>query len=308
MSEKAHLTVVFADIAGSSRLYLGLGDVRASLVVAQCIATMSTAVVRLGGSVVRVIGDEVLAIFPSANAAAAAACEMQNAILDLPPVLGRRLGIRVGMHAGEVLQIASELYGDAVNVAARMADQAKSGEILLTSATAREIWALATGTCRPIGWVDVKGQTETIEIAEIVWRAEEATMMSTTPGRPPRQSHPSPMSFSPGGTGPAVTLTEQKANLSFGREALNDMVVTGPKVSRQHCFAELRRGRVVLVDQSANGTFIVPETGPATHLHRDTLVLTGAGLLGLGEAPADNPAVVIRYGATGWPSERSTGD
>lgn len=301
MTEKAHLTIVFADIAGSSGLYLGLGDERASVVVAQCIATMSHAVHRLGGIVVRVVGDEVLATFPTAHSAAASAIEMQNAILDLPPAMGRRLGIRVGMHAGEVLQVAAELYGDAVNVAARMAQQAKSGEILLTAATARTIRGLATGTCRPIGWVDVKGQIGPIEIAEIVWRAEDSTMMSTSLIRAPRQTLPSPMMFSQDGQPgtPARKLTDQQANISFGREILNDLVVMGPKVSRQHCFVELRRGRAVLVDQSANGTFIVPNTGPATHLHRDTLVLTGTGLLGLGEAPDDNPAVVIRYHQTG---------
>lgn len=300
MAEKAHLTIVFADIAGSSRLYLGLGDERASVVVAQCIATMSRAVCRSGGSLVRVIGDEVLALFPTANAAAAATIEMQNAIIDLPPALGRRLGIRVGLHAGEVLQVASELYGDAVNVAARMAEQAKSGEILLTAATAREMSGLAASMCRPIGWVDVKGQTDAIEIAEIVWRAEEATMMSTSPGRAPRQPPPPHMTFCPAGEGaPTMKLTEQQTRFSFGRETLNDLVVMGPKVSRQHCFVELRRNRVVLVDQSANGTFIVPNTGPATHLHRDTLVLTGAGMLGLGEAPDDNPAIVIRYDSAG---------
>ncbi len=295
MTEKAHLTIVFADIAGSSRLYLALGNEPASLVVAQCIAIMSAAVEKLGGHVVRVIGDEVLALFPTANAAAAAACDMQNAILDLPPVMGKRLGIRIGMHAGEVLQVASELYGDAVNVAARMAERAKSGEILLTLATAREIRSLATGTCRPIGWVDVKGQVETIEIAEIVWRAEEATMMAPPASRPPRQAPRSAMTFRLDSQATTLELTEQRSNISFGRDASNDVVVLGPKVSRQHCFVELRRGRVVLVDQSANGTFVMPGTGHATHLHRDTMVLTGTGQLGLGEAPPDHPAVVILY-------------
>lgn len=295
MAEKAHRAIVFADIAGSSRLYLGLGDEKASAVVATCIATMSRAVQDAGGSVVRIIGDEVLALFPTTDAAVNSAVEMQNAIVGLPPVLGRRLGIRVGIHVGEVLRIGSELYGDAVNVAARMASQAKSSEILLTAATALEIRGAAQAMCRPLGWVEIKGQNEPFEIAEIVWRAEEATMMSTRTNRVSqrRADTPAPMAFR--NAGPPMPLDEQRPNISFGRETQNDMVVMGPKVSRQHCFVELRRGRVVLVDQSANGTFIVPDGGQPTHLHRDTLVLTGTGYLGLGEAPSDNPAVVIRY-------------
>jgi adenylate cyclase len=295
MAEKAHLAIVFADLAGSSRLYLGLGDEKASAVVATCIATLARAVENGGGTLVRVIGDEILALFPTTDAAVNAAIEMQNGIVDLPPVLGRRLGIRVGLHAGEVLQIGPELYGDAVNVAARMASQAKSNEILLTAITAREIRGPAKTMCRQLGWVEIKGQNEPFEIAEIVWRAEEATMMSTRAGRGPLTpiTNNRAMAFTLGG--PPVPLTEQRTNISFGRETQNDMVVMGPKVSRQHCFVELRRGRVVLVDQSANGTFIVPDGGEPTHLHRDTIVLTGAGFLGLGEAPSENPAVVIRY-------------
>jgi class 3 adenylate cyclase len=296
MTEKAHLTIVFADIAGSSRLYLGLGDERASQVVAACINAMSQAVHQAGGIVVRVIGDEVLATFPSANAAVGASVTMQHAIIDMPPVLGRRLAIRIGMHAGEVLQIGTELYGDAVNVAARMADQAKGGEILMTAATSAELRGTAKTMCRPIGWVDIKGQNDNFEITEIVWRAEEATMMSTRPGRTaPRPPEAAPMAFCMGGA--PIPLTEAQSTISFGRETQNDLVVMGPKVSRQHCFVELRRGRVVLVDQSANGTFIVPDSGQPTHLHRDTIVLTGTGRLGLGEAPEENPLVVIRYTA-----------
>ena len=305
MAVKTHLAIVFADMSGSSRLYQLLGDDGARVVVERVIAAMADVVCGSSGQVMRVIGDEILAIFPSPDTAVGAAIDMQGAVADLPPVLGRRLAIRVGMHVGEVLQSASELYGDAVNVAARMASQAKSGEILVTGACAA---ALTPGTavCRPIGWIDVKGQPAPVEICEIVWRSEDATMMETVQHAAtamPRRAV-ARMIFSREGR--EVPLSDDRALLTIGREEHNDLVVIGAKVSRQHAFVEIRNGRVVLVDQSANGTFIIPDAGPTAYLHRDSMVLTGAGTLALGEDPDLGLRAAIRYAATDTPLPAAT--
>ena len=295
MTVRSHVAILFADIAGSTRLYHGLGDERASVVVAKCVQTMSTLVRAADGSVIRVIGDEVLATFPLVDAAAEAAIAIQGAIADLPPVLGRPLAVRIGLHFGEILSDGAELYGEAVNLAARVVGQAKAGEVLLTGATATALLGSSASMCRAIGAIDLKGHFEPVEISEIVWRGEEATLMGRAPersGAPRRAAAPRVM-FDYAGN--RILLSEFRPTLTFGREALNDVVVVGSKVSRQHAFVECRNGRVLLVDQSANGTFVAPQGAAPFHLHRDTVVLTGAGLLGLGEAPQDNALVTIRY-------------
>jgi class 3 adenylate cyclase len=295
MTVKANAAILFADIAGSMRLYQGLGDERASVVVARCIHTMSDMVRASAGTVVRVVGDEVLATFPHADAAADAAIAIQAAISNMPPELGRPLGIRVGMHFGEILQDGPELYGDAVNVAARMVGQAKAGEILLTGSTAATLKGQAADMARTLGPIDIKGHTEAIEICEIVWKSEEATMMFRAPSASAMERRPVMPRVAFEHAGGRTVMTDHRSTLTFGREQRNDVVIMGAKVSRQHAFVECRNGRVVLVDQSANGTYVVPHGGTGFHLHRDSVVLTGAGRIGLGEEPQDNALVTIRY-------------
>ncbi|MCK7582597.1 MAG: FHA domain-containing protein [Chromatiales bacterium] len=68
-------------------------------------------------------------------------------------------------------------------------------------------------------------------------------------------------------------------------------------VSRLHARLEHRNGRFVLTDQSANGTFVLPDGGESTYVHRDSFVLVGAGILGLGQAPVRDSPNAVRYGA-----------
>jgi len=80
--EKAprNLAVLFADITGSAKLYETLGDAEALATVERCLAVMRQACVDGGGRVVKTIGDEVMAVFPAADAAARAATDMQARI------------------------------------------------------------------------------------------------------------------------------------------------------------------------------------------------------------------------------------
>jgi len=215
MTVKANAAILFADIAGSMRLYQGLGDERASVVVARCIHTMSDMVRASAGTVVRVVGDEVLATFPHADAAADAAIAIQAAISNMPPELGRPLGIRVGMHFGEILQDGPELYGDAVNVAARMVGQAKAGEILLTGSTAATLKGQAADMARTLGPIDIKGHTEAIEICEIVWKSEEATMMFRAPSASAMERRPVMPRVAFEHAGGRTVMTDHRSTLTW---------------------------------------------------------------------------------------------
>ena len=130
------LAVLFADVSGSTRLYESLGDAEALATIGRCVALMSTVCVGHGGRVVKTIGDEVMAVFPSADSAAKAAVEMQARVSEHPPVGGSRLAIRVGFHLGPAIETDGDVFGDSVNVAARMAALAKREQIILSSYTA----------------------------------------------------------------------------------------------------------------------------------------------------------------------------
>ena len=82
------------------------------------------------GRVIKTIGDEVMSAFPSADDAADAAIEMQLAISELPPVGNTTLGIRIGFNFGPVVERDGDVFGDAVNLAARLPPVATKGQII----------------------------------------------------------------------------------------------------------------------------------------------------------------------------------
>ena len=124
LPREEQLAVLFADVSGSTQMYETLGDVRARAIVARCVADMTAATRRHGGALIKTIGDEVMTTFPNAADAAEAACEMQETITG-QMVEGRPLAIRIGFHFGPVLSEETDVFGDAVNLAARLANEAK---------------------------------------------------------------------------------------------------------------------------------------------------------------------------------------
>jgi len=124
------LAVLFADVSGSTALYEKLGDRAALAAVESVLNLLKRAVAVQQGRVVKTIGDEVMAVFESADAALQAAVDMQTQVTELPAVGDVCLGIRVGFHAGPVLEERGDVFGDAVNTAARLAGLANGGQII----------------------------------------------------------------------------------------------------------------------------------------------------------------------------------
>src|SRR5438132_753259 len=125
MEDSRQTTVLFADVSGSTKLYETAGDAAALTAIGRCIEHMRKAAESTGGRVVKTIGDEIMALFPSPDAAAGAASEMHATIEQLPEVGGAKLGVRVGFHSGPVIQREDDVFGDTVNMAARLGEQAE---------------------------------------------------------------------------------------------------------------------------------------------------------------------------------------
>lgn len=296
VAHQARLAVLFADLCGSTGLYEALGDARARALVVRCTDTMAEATRRRRGLVVKTIGDAVMATFPAADAAAEAAAAMQEAITGRLVAGGRPLAIRIGFHVGAALVEEADLFGDAVNVPARLAAEAKAGQILTSGETVGEMSAHWRAACRHLALARLRGKQQPVPIFELLWTPEEATLM-----RPPQTAA--------GLLGARLTLVyggliaelgPLSPALTIGRAKQNDILADGPLVSRLHARIEYRQSRFVLTDMSANGTWIEPDGGAKSFLHRDSEALSGAGALGLGEAP-DGRADAIRYFAPVFP-------
>jgi len=291
MARGTELIILFADIAGSTRLYETLGDARARVTVASCVEVMTDVTRRQAGQVVKTIGDEVMSLFRHADDAAAAAVAMQEAISGDGIALASPVSIRVGFHHGPVIIDRADIYGDAVNVAAHVSRMAKPGQILATGAARRLLGGQWQLDSRPGAALHFKGKQVQTEVHELIWRAEEMTILRTLPRKPIASA--ARLVLTIGNT--RVELGDPRPLFTLGRDERNDAVVGEVTVSRHHARVELSNGRFVLTDQSANGTFIVPDEGDGAFVHRDSAVLEGRGLLGLGAPPAPGSRIAIRY-------------
>lgn len=281
--------VVFADVCGSTHLYEAFGDKRALECIALCFDIMRHATLEHGGRVVKTIGDEAMCVFPDASAAARAACEMQNRVGMQDPIGSERLAIRIGAHYGPTIEQAGDLYGDAVNVAARMASLAKAGQIITTHEFVDRLTADLRTMTRSLDSFSVKGKLEEIAIYELLaQRSEEVTTLVKRPAEKQlrvRLRH----------GGRETYLEGDRRTASFGRDASGDFIIEDKKASRQHARVERRRDKYVLVDMSSNGTYVTFQGQPEIALRREEVVLYGRGSISFGHRYADDPTEVVAF-------------
>ena len=126
MSTSRPQTILFADVSGSTRLFEVKGDVEARRLIARVLDALSAICRENGGRVIKTIGDEIMCTFPGALNGVLAACDMQRRMGRDPEFVRDSLAVRIGLHHGDALEEQDgDVYGDAVNTAARMASLAK---------------------------------------------------------------------------------------------------------------------------------------------------------------------------------------
>lgn len=290
--ENLTLAILFADIAKSTRIYEILGDKKAQDLIANCISIFKKAILKNNGTVIKTIGDEIMATFPGANEAVSAAIEMNEALEGMtfgddpafvPP------NIYVGIQYGPVIREAGDVFGDAVNVAARMRAQAKQRQIFTTEETVNTLTGELRESARMVDSTTIKGKSGKMDIYEIVWEKQDVTVMMD-------DSFESMLLRSRMELRHAdvvIDVDESRPAVSLGRQVHNDIVVNDGRASRSHARVEYRRGKFVLIDQSANGTYVMVEGKPSVRINRDEAPLVGKGLIGLGkEVKADSPEAV----------------
>jgi predicted component of type VI protein secretion system len=83
--------------------------------------------------------------------------------------------------------------------------------------------------------------------------------------------------------------------VTLGRAEDNDLIIKGNLISRIHAKVEMRRGKIIIVDQSTNGTFVLNVQGDETFVRRDSAQLSGEGTIGLGRAEQPGASLAIHY-------------
>ena len=127
------ITLLFSDIEGSTAIMERVGERRSFEVLRDHTSLVRQLVESFGGAVVKSQGDGFMVSFPSAHAGVHCAIEMQrtfdgHSVPDVGP-----LKVRIGLHSGYVIADAEDFFGRNVVLAARIADRARGGEILVSS-------------------------------------------------------------------------------------------------------------------------------------------------------------------------------
>jgi class 3 adenylate cyclase len=290
MSEPQSCAVLFADISGSTRLYEELGDSQALSRIDRCLRLLRDAALEFGGRVVKTTGDGVMCTFNQAEAGLHAARFMQVRLAEQAALGGPPLAIHVGCHYGSVLESEGDLYGDCVNVAVRVVGLAKAGQIITTQEVVGRIGERLRERVRMLDRVAVKGKREPLEIFELSWQeSEDLTTLGTrfeeVPTRLKLVFGSRELWFDAAG-GNALRL---------GRDAACDIVIVDRRVSRQHARIEKRRDKFMLIDESANGTYVAVNGEPEICLRREELVLRASGRISIGHRTGDADAIVVEF-------------
>lgn len=285
------LTVLFADVSGSTKLYDALGDTQAKAMVDECIGIMRAVVAKYGGRVIKTIGDEVMCVLPQADTGLLAATDMQTKVSALPVVSNVKRAIRVGFHFGPVIEEHNDVFGDTVNLAARMAGLAKGQQIITTLATVQRMGPMLRASTRRIAALAIKGKGDEVEVCEVIWQSGDDLTMTTPSLSPTDRDVDLVLLYAGVSTG----LDQANGSIVIGRDTNCQMVVPDRMASRQHARIERRRDKFILIDQSTNGTFVEFDGEAQMVLRREELMLRGKGRIALGHGVSGLPEETIYF-------------
>ncbi len=287
--DERSLAVLFADVAGSTRLYEQLGDAKALATVGECLALVRQTAAGHAGRLIKTIGDEAMVVFPTATQAVTAAAEIQLRMSELVRERKLRVALRIGIHCGTAIEAQGDVFGDCVNVAARMVGLAKSGQVILSGSTAGALSPELSSRVREVDVLTVKGKDKDIVITELTW--QDSADLTTLTTRPKLRA--ARLELAHGAR--AIELGPTTSVLTLGRDAQSDIVISDRLASRLHARIERRRDRFVIVDQSSNGTFVTIEGEGEIQLRREEMMLRGRGHISFGHPYGTDPQETLGF-------------
>lgn len=189
------LTIMFTDIKGSTTFFDTRGDLEGVTMLQRHNELVIPAIEAAGGRVLARLGDGLLVTFPTPAPAVRAAMEFQKRLTEFNN--GRpnseQIHVRVGINAGMGIVEEQNVFGDAVNVAARVEALAEPDQILVSESVYNEVTSeFGTDLFLPLGPSALKGKLEKVVVYEVVWSPEQTrlrTAVRGVPGEPRKVFH-----------------------------------------------------------------------------------------------------------------------
>jgi adenylate cyclase len=299
MSTTRQSAVMFADLRGSTALYLRLGNNEAATVVTHSLAMLGQIIARNGGVVVKTLGDGLMAVFNDPERAVESAAGLHDSLDRIAPVPDglpantAALKLKVSLAWGEIVEVDGDCFGDAVNVAARLLDLAGDNETLTTGPLVRNLPNEQQERFRSLDRLHLRGRAEPVAVL----RMESVRFGDTVS----TLQMPSPSTDLPDG----IRLHWQKQERIFsalnmpavmGRSPQAHICVGDSRVSRSHARIEGHSGHFYLSDLSYNGSYVqFDRDAKVLSLRRSTCTLHGSGIITLGSPPHDPDAPRVAF-------------
>jgi adenylate cyclase len=304
MTRVFECSVLFADLRGSTAMYETLGNTDATAVVTQSVALLGRIVRVHGGHVVKTLGDGLMATFPTASSGVAAADDMHDSLARIgatgesgPGTDWRTVPLRlqVALAHGEVVEMSGDVFGDAVNVAARLLDHAGDNETLATAGVVEGLEDWERARFRSLDRMQLRGRVEPVHVHLLEAPRRFGDSAATAFGdMPPAAPEPE-----------AIRLVWLDLNRIFagtalpvvlGRSPQATYIIDDDRVSRSHARIDWHGGTFQLTDLSYNGTYVRFDNDPEMiSLRRGTCTLHGSGVIGLGTPPSDFASPSVRF-------------
>jgi adenylate cyclase len=317
MTQVLQRTVLFADLRGSTSMYETLGNADATAVVTRSVALLARVVAAHQGQVVKTLGDGLMAVFESPAASVAAADDMHDSMArigladevraeeeanedvddlsTLPPRPSVPLKLQVGLAHGEVVEMSGDVFGDAVNVAARLLDHAGDNETLATASVVEQLGEWERSRFRSLDRMQLRGRVEPVHV-----HLQEAVRRFGDTAATAYGDMLLPVAEPEGIRLVWLDLNRIYAGTSLpvilGRSPQATYIIDDNRVSRSHARIDWHGGTFQLVDLSYNGTYVRFDNDPEIiSLRRGACTLHGSGVIGLGAPPSEPISPCVRF-------------
>ncbi len=287
INAKQSIAILFADIGGSTKLYESIGDAEAHKLVARSLQRMKVAIQNNSGTLLRTVGDAALASFPNCDMAYHAAKSIQEQHSSL------QLSVRIGFHYGPVIPDKGDVYGNAVNIAARIASLANLNEITTTESSVLLLSPALRQKAALLDSIQVKGINKPLPVYRLFWQPEDDSVTSIRTAVSLSILNPSNVQMELNYRGKSYVVNQQNPLITIGRTDDCKLKVNNNCASRTHASIELVQGKFYLSDKSTNGTYVIKSEQSPLFIRRESITIDQMGKIGAGWMPTiDDPDII----------------
>jgi len=304
MTQILERTVLFADLRGSTAMYETLGNAEATAVVTHSVGLLARIVEGNGGTVVKTLGDGLMAMFTRPSRAVSAADEMHDLLGRLASQVDDAtaaklravpLKLQVCLAHGEVVEVSGDLFGDAVNVAARLLDHAGDNETLATVSVLDGLEDWERVRFRSLDRLQLRGRAEPVHVhlQEPMRRFGDTAATAYGDMLAPA---PEPEGIRLIWLDMSRVYAGNTLPVILGRSPQATYIIDDNRVSRSHARIDWHGGAFHITDLSYNGTYVrFDHDREVIALRRNACTLHGSGVIGLGTPPTEAVSPSVRF-------------